>query len=104
MHASRLQAFALLALANLLWSGNWIAGRALRDAFAPVELNFWRWAIASLVLAPFALAGLRGKGALLRRHAGMLLLLALTGVACLFAIGLDIPSQARCRRTAATTR
>ena len=81
MHASRLQAFALLALANLLWSGNWIAGRALRDTFAPVELNFWRWAIASLVLAPFALAGLRGKGALLRRHAGMLLLLALTGVA-----------------------
>ena len=77
----RLSAFILLALANLLWSGNWIAGRALRDAFDPITLNFWRWAIATLVLAPFALPALRGQGALLRRHAGILLILALTGVA-----------------------
>lgn len=81
MQASRLQAFVLLALANLLWSGNWVTGRALREAFEPVELNFWRWVVATLVLAPFALPRLRGKGALLRRHAGILLLLALTGVA-----------------------
>ena len=81
MPATRLSAFLLLALANLFWSGNWIAGRALRDAFDPVTLNFWRWVVAVLALAPFALPGLRGKGALIRRHAGMLLLLALTGVA-----------------------
>jgi drug/metabolite transporter (DMT)-like permease len=78
---SRLSAFLLLALANLLWSGNWIAGRALRDAFDPLTLNFWRWAIATLVLAPFALPALRGQGALLRRHAGILFILALTGIA-----------------------
>lgn len=81
MRETRLQAFLLLAAANLLWSGNWIAGRALRDAFDPVTLNFWRWLVAAAVLAPFALSGLRGKGALLRRHAGVLLLLAFTGVA-----------------------
>ena len=81
MPATRLSAFLLLALANLFWSGNWIAGRALRDAFDPVTLNFWRWVVAALALAPFALPGLRGKGALIRRHAGMLLLLAVTGVA-----------------------
>ena len=71
----------LLALANLLWAGNWVAGRALREAFEPSTLNFWRWVVATLVLAPFALPRLRGKGALLRRHAGILLLLALCGVA-----------------------
>jgi drug/metabolite transporter (DMT)-like permease len=71
----------LLALANLLWSGNWIAGRALRDSFDPISLNFWRWTIATLAMAPFALPALRGKGALLRRHAGILLILALTGIA-----------------------
>ncbi len=81
MAVSRLQAFLLLALANLFWSGNWIAGRALRDAFEPAALNFWRWTVATLVLAPFALPGLRGKLPLLRQHAGILLLLALTGVA-----------------------
>ena len=81
MGGSRLQAFLLLALANLLWSGNWVAGRALRDEFDPLSMNFWRWLIASALLAPFALRGLRGKGALIRRHAGILLLLALSGVA-----------------------
>jgi len=79
--SSRLSAFLLLALANLLWSGNWIAGRALRDAFDPLTLNFWRWVIATLVLAPFALPALRGQGALLRRHAGILFILSLTGIA-----------------------
>src|SRR2546428_719151 len=59
MPASRLSAFLLLALANLFWSGNWIAGRALRDMFDPVSMNFWRWTVAALVLAP----GRRGGGA-----------------------------------------
>ena len=81
MSSSRLSAVLLLALANLFWSGNWVAGRALRDAFDPLTLNFWRWTIAAAVLAPFALPALRGKGALLRQHAGILLILALTGVA-----------------------
>jgi drug/metabolite transporter (DMT)-like permease len=81
MTHSRLSAFLLLALANLLWSGNWIVGRALRDSFDPVTLNFSRWLIAALALAPFALPALRGKGALLRRHAGILLLLSLAGIA-----------------------
>lgn len=81
MTPSRLSAFLLLALANLLWSGNWIAGRALRDAFDPVTLNISRWVIAVLVLAPFAVPALRGKGALIRRNAGVLLLLSLTGIA-----------------------
>jgi drug/metabolite transporter (DMT)-like permease len=78
---TRLSAFGLLALANLLWSGNWIAGRALREAFDPVTLNFMRWVIAVALLAPFVLPGLRAKAGLLRRHAGILFVLSLTGVA-----------------------
>jgi len=74
------QPYVLLALANLFWGGNWVIGRALREAFTPVTLNFWRWLLAALVLAPFALTGLAGKGALVRRHAGLLAALALTGV------------------------
>ena len=81
MPGSRLSAFLLLALANLFWSGNWIAGRALREAFDPVSLNFWRWVVAAVALAPFAMPGLRGRWALIRRHAGILALLAFTGVA-----------------------
>lgn len=79
--SSRLSAFALLALANLLWAGNWVTGRALRDAFDPVSLNFWRWTLASLLLLPFALPALVAKRAILRRDAGILLVLAFFGVA-----------------------
>ena len=64
-----------------MWSGNWVLGRALRDAFDPVSLNFWRWVIALAVLAPFAAAGLARKRDVILRHAGLLALLALVGVA-----------------------
>ena len=53
----------------------------MRDAFDPVALNFWRWTVAMVVLAPFALPGLAGKRAVMREHAGILLLLSFTGVA-----------------------
>jgi drug/metabolite transporter (DMT)-like permease len=81
MPVSRLFAFLLLATAALMWSGNWIAGRALREAYDPVELNFFRWAIAVVVLAPFALPGLRGKALVIRGNLKLLCLLAFTGVA-----------------------
>ena len=78
--SARLAAFAALALANLFWAGNWVIGRALREAFDPITLNFWRWLVAAVVLAPFALPELVGKHAVIRRHAGLLALLAVTGV------------------------
>jgi drug/metabolite transporter (DMT)-like permease len=77
---TRATAFLVLAAANLMWAGNWVLGRAVREDFGPVALNFWRWVIAVLVLAPFALPKLAGKGDALRKHAGILLLLALVGV------------------------
>ena len=81
MPVSRPFAFLLLASATLMWAGNWIAGRALRDAYDPVELNFFRWAIAAAVLAPFALPALRGKARVIRGNLKLLGLLAFTGVA-----------------------
>lgn len=79
--ASRATAFLLLAVANLLWSGNWVAGRALRGAYDPFTLNFGRWAVATLALAPFAVPALRGLAPVIRRRFGLLLFLAFTGVA-----------------------
>lgn len=78
---SRLSAFLLLALANLLWSGNWVAGRALRGVYDPFTLNFGRWAVATAALAPFALPRLRGLWPVVRRNFGLLLFLAFIGVA-----------------------
>ena len=80
MSETRAGAFTLLALANLFWAGNWVLGRALRDAFDPVSLNFYRWLVALVALAPFALPGLAAKRGVIRRHAGLLALLALLSV------------------------
>ena len=55
-------------------------GRALRDVFEPVSLNFWRWFVALVVLLPFAVRAIAGKGEIVRRHAPMLALLALLSV------------------------
>jgi drug/metabolite transporter (DMT)-like permease len=76
----RWRPYALLALANLFWAGNWVLGRAMRDAFHPITLNFWRWTIAALVLVPFAAPQLVRKGAELRKNGGLLFVLAFTGV------------------------
>jgi len=81
VRTSRGHAFLLLALASLFWAGNWVLGRALRDAFEPVALNLWRWTVAALALAPFALPRLRPHWAAARRSWGPLLLLSFLGVA-----------------------
>ncbi len=70
-----------LAVATLLWAGNFIAGRALRGIIDPLELNFWRWLIALAVLMPFTAVALASQWRLLRNHLGLVLALGLTGIA-----------------------
>jgi len=72
---------ALALLATLLWAGNFVLARGLRDAVPPVALNFWRWALATAVLAPFAVRATVTARHLLRRHLGYLALTSFLGVA-----------------------
>ena len=71
---------ASLAIATLLWAGNFIVGRALRHDMAPLELNFWRWLIALAALLPLTLGSLWIGRALILRNTRLIALLALTGV------------------------
>jgi len=72
--------YLYLALASLFWAGNWVTGRALREAFGPLALSFWRWLIAVLVLAPFVWPAVRAQAPLLRRHWKMIAMLSLLSV------------------------
>ena len=73
--------FAALALVMLLWSGNSIVGRAVRDDVPPFTLAFVRWTGALIVVLPFAWRHLvRDRNALLR-HWKIVLTLGLVGVA-----------------------
>lgn len=73
--------YALLLLANFFWASNWVVGRGIHEAFPPVALSFWRWTVAALILAPFAIPRLRGKWHLVRRQWWLFLILGGTGVA-----------------------
>jgi drug/metabolite transporter (DMT)-like permease len=73
--------YLLLALASLFWAGNTVVGRAAVDLVAPATLTFVRWAIAFLVLLPFAWRHLVRDWPAIRRHALTIVLLAAIGSA-----------------------
>ncbi len=70
---------ALLTVPPLLWAGNAIVGRLVRDAVPPMTLNLLRWSIALLILLPLGRALFRPGGALLThwRRYGLLGLLGI---------------------------
>ncbi|WP_416973962.1 DMT family transporter [Streptomyces sp. 4F14] len=71
----------LLCLASAGWSGNFVVGRLTHATVPPVNLAFFRWLTATLILLPFAAARLRRDLPVLVQHKGTVLLLAATGVA-----------------------
>jgi drug/metabolite transporter (DMT)-like permease len=60
--------YVALTLTALLWSTNFIIGRAVRDVVSPAALKFLRWAIALLILVPITLRDLQAHRATLMRH------------------------------------
>ena len=74
--------YLLLTLTALIWSGNFVLGRGVQGLIPPLSLGFWRWAIALIVLAPFAWPHFWRQRVLICRHAGLIGLqglLAVTG-------------------------
>lgn len=72
---------ALLVAAVLLWSGNFVAGRAIGDTVPALGLNFWRWSLALVILLPMALSEMRRFRTEIYGCWMYLALLGLTGVA-----------------------
>jgi drug/metabolite transporter (DMT)-like permease len=70
----------LLALAQLLWAGNFVLGRAVSARIPPVALSFWRWAVALALLLPFTWRSVRGSWPVVRRSLPILVPLGILGV------------------------
>jgi drug/metabolite transporter (DMT)-like permease len=61
--------YSFILFALLFWAGNALVGRVAPDAhIPPVALNFWRWIVALLVLAPIAIPKLRDQWRLFKSH------------------------------------
>ncbi len=79
--------YATLTLTTLLWSSNFVIGRALHAEVTPAAMNFLRWAIALCILVPFTLRDLRQHRVALLQHWKLIALLGLTGIAAFQTLG-----------------
>ena len=71
----------LLTVPPLLWAGNAVVGRMVRDLVSPLTLNFVRWAIAFVLLLPLAWPVLR-PGSPMWTHWKRYAVLGLLGIGC----------------------
>jgi len=70
----------LLVLTTLFWGGNAVVGKYALNHMSGIELSFWRWVLAFLVLFPFAWRACLRDFAYYRKHLGLILLLAILSV------------------------
>lgn len=80
------RSYATLVVVMLLWAGNSIVGRAVRDDIPPFTLAFVRWTGALLILLPFAWRHVVADRQRLIAGWRPLLILGLTGVAAFNAL------------------
>lgn len=74
------QPYLLLTLTPLFWAGNAVIGRAAAGSIAPATLSFLRWAIAFLIVLPFAWPHLKRDWPAFRAKPGLLLLTSISGI------------------------
>jgi drug/metabolite transporter (DMT)-like permease len=70
-------AYLLLTMTMLMWSGNFIIGRGLRDLLSPASFSLWRWSLTALLVVPFAWPHLKRQWPIMLRHWRILLLLSI---------------------------
>ncbi|MFM2368188.1 MAG: hypothetical protein RL619_488 [Bacteroidota bacterium] len=70
--------FALLA--TLLWSVNMVIASGIKGHIPPIGLAFWRWTIACIVLAPFAVKSTIESFIIIKKHFRYLMFTAVLGV------------------------
>jgi drug/metabolite transporter (DMT)-like permease len=70
--------FALLA--TVLWSVNMVIASGIKGHIPPIGLAFWRWTIACIVLAPFALKSSIENWKIIKKNIRYLMLTALLGI------------------------
>ncbi|WP_436641531.1 DMT family transporter [Microbaculum sp. FT89] len=74
------RAYVILAFMPLFFSSNLVLGRAALDFVEPWTQAFWRWGLASVILLPFAWAGIRRNADALLAQWRLIALLGFLGM------------------------
>lgn len=72
---------SLALLAAVIWSGNFIVARDMREEIPPVSLAFFRWLSASIIITPFAIRNFTKEWLAINKSWPYLLFVSLTGIA-----------------------
>lgn len=70
----------LATLATLIWSGNFIVARGLKEVIPPVTMSVLRWGVAAVILFPFAWKQLREDWPMIRAQWKLLLPISFFGI------------------------
>jgi len=66
--------------ATAIWSGNFIVARGLSESIPPISLAFYRWVVAVLFFAPFAVKSVVKEWAIIKKHRGYFSITAFLGI------------------------
>src|SRR5688572_1450858 len=71
---------SLAVLAAFIWAGNFIIARKVIKDIPPVSLAFYRWALASVIIFPFAIKQFRREWPIVKKSWHYLFWASVTGV------------------------
>ena len=71
---------ALALLAVVIWSGNFVIARDVIKQIPPISLNFYRWLLASIILAPFAWKATRSNWTVINKSFPYLFWVSFLGI------------------------
>src|SRR6202040_1521631 len=74
------QPYLLLSITALCWAGNAIVGRLAAGHIPPVTLSFIRWALAFLIILPFAWKHLKRDWGTIRARLGTMIGISTIGI------------------------
>lgn len=71
---------ALAVLATLIWSGNFVIARGVNQQIPPVSLAFYRWSLATVLIAPLAIKKFKEEKQIVLTNWKYIFWVALTGI------------------------
>ena len=75
-----LKGYLLAFFTIMMWSLNLIYSSHLAGALTPVQISFYRWFIASIIMLPFFLKNLQTDWQNLKKHWLLIFIMALSGI------------------------
>lgn len=71
---------SLAVIATIVWAGNFIISRGVSVLIGPISLAFYRWSLATIIIAPIAWRSFQKEKLIVKKNLKYLLWVALTGI------------------------